>query len=204
MQITHTKTSDLIPYVNNARTHSDEQVSQIAESIKEFGFNNPVLTDGKNGIIAGHGRVLAVQKLGLETVPTVELSHLTNTQRKAYILADNRLAEKSGWDNELLKIKLETLKDDGFGLDLIGFEDFIEQVNEIEMPELRSGDRETFQQITFTLHDDQVEQIKTACDIAKKMGASMYKGQSIKRVKKATSGDQPESGGAVPTNALHI
>ena len=175
MEITQRKTADLIPYVNNARTHSEQQVLQIAASIKEFGFNSPVLVDGENGIIAGHGRVMAAKKLGLDEVPTIELKHLTKTQKKAYILADNRLALNSGWDNDLLALELGELSDDGFDLDLLGFDvdelgiDGFE-AEEVEMPELRSGDKEPFQQMTFTLHDDQVEQIKTACDIAKKMG----------------------------------
>lgn len=179
MQIINKKVADLIPYVNNARTHSDEQVTQIASSIKEFGFTNPILTDGTNGIIAGHGRLMAAKKMGLDEVPTIELSHLTKTQKKAYILADNRLALNSGWNNDLLALELGELSDDGFELDLLGFDDgeldFVTfegiDAEEVDMPELRSGDREPFQQMTFTLHDEQVEQIKTACDIAKKMGA---------------------------------
>ena len=175
MEITQRKTADLIPYVNNARTHSEQQVLQIAASIKEFGFNSPVLVDGENGIIAGHGRVLAAKKLNLDEVPTIELKHLTKTQKKAYILADNRLALNSGWDNDLLALELGELSDDGFDLDLLGFDVYelgIDgfEADEVEMPELRSGDKEPFQQMTFTLHDDQVEQIKAACDIAKKMG----------------------------------
>jgi len=123
MEITQRKTADLIPYVNNARTHSEQQVLQIAASIKEFGFNSPVLVDGENGIIAGHGRVMAAKKLGLDEVPTIELKHLTKTQKKAYILADNRLALNSGWDNDLLALELGELSDDGFDLDLLGFDD---------------------------------------------------------------------------------
>jgi hypothetical protein len=175
MEITQRKTADLIPYVNNARTHSEQQVLQIAASIKEFGFNSPVLVDGENGIIAGHGRVMAAKKLNLDEVPTIELKHLTKTQKKAYILADNRLALNSGWDNDLLALELGELSDDGFDLDLLGFDvdelgiDGFE-ADEVEMPELKSGDKEPFQQMTFTLHDEQVEQIKAACDIAKKMG----------------------------------
>jgi hypothetical protein len=175
MEITQRKTADLIPYVNNARTHSEQQVLQIAASIKEFGFNSPVLVDGENGIIAGHGRVLAAKKLNLDEVPIIELKHLTKTQKKAYILADNRLALNSGWDNDLLALELGELSDDGFDLDLLGFDagelgiDGFE-ADEVEMPELKSGDKEPFQQMTFTLHDEQVEQIKAACDIAKKMG----------------------------------
>jgi ParB-like chromosome segregation protein Spo0J len=123
MQITQRKTADLIPYVNNARTHSEQQVLQLAASIKEFGFTNPVLVDGENGIIAGHGRVMAAKKLNLDEVPTIELKHLTKTQKKAYILADNRLALNSGWDNDLLALELGELSDDGFDLDLLGFDD---------------------------------------------------------------------------------
>lgn len=122
MEITQRKTADLIPYVNNARTHSEQQVLQIAASIKEFGFNSPVLVDGENGIIAGHGRVMAAKKLGLDEVPTIELKHLTKTQKKAYILADNRLALNSGWDNDLLALELQKLEEEGFNLELLGFD----------------------------------------------------------------------------------
>jgi len=113
----------LIPYARNARKHSDEQVAQLAASIREFGFNNPVLVDKENGIIAGHGRVLAARKLGLEAVPCLRLDHLTETQRKAYILADNRLAELGGgWDEEMLGLELADLREADFNLDLAGFD----------------------------------------------------------------------------------
>lgn len=112
---------ELIPYVNNSRTHSDEQVSQVAASIKEFGFTNPILIDGDNGIIAGHGRLMAAKKLGLKEVPTIELSHLTETQKKAYIIADNKLALNAGWDDELLRVEIEDLEIDGFDVGLLGF-----------------------------------------------------------------------------------
>ena len=112
----------LIPYVNNARTHSAAQISKIAASVKEFGFTNPILTDGKRGIIAGHGRVLAAQKLGMETVPVIELAHLSAAQRRAYVLADNRLALDAGWDDELLALELGELRDKGFDLALTGFD----------------------------------------------------------------------------------
>jgi hypothetical protein len=140
MEIIQRKTADLIPYVNNARTHSDAQVLQIAASIKEFGFTNPVLVDGENGIIAGHGRVLAAKKLGLDELPTIELKHLTKTQKKAYILADNRLALNSGWDNNLLALELGELSDDGFDLDLLGFDDFDLTID--DESETNSGDGE--------------------------------------------------------------
>ena len=111
----------LIPYAKNARTHSDEQVAQIAGSIKEFGFNNPVLVDKDNSIIAGHGRVMAARKLGMDKVPVVQLEHMTEAQRKAYVLADNRIALNSGWDTGMLTLELQELKDD-IDLSLLGFD----------------------------------------------------------------------------------
>jgi DNA modification methylase len=117
------KTLDsLIPYINNSRTHSDEQVAQIAASIQEFGWTNPILIDEDNGIIAGHGRLMAARKLGYKEVPTIELKDLTETQKKAYIIADNRLALNAGWDNEMLTIELNDLLADGFALDILGFD----------------------------------------------------------------------------------
>ena len=114
--------SALVPYARNSRTHSDAQVAKIASSIREFGFLNPIITDGDNGIVAGHGRVLAAHKLGLPQVPVIEAKHLTKAQRQAYIIADNRLALDAGWDNELLKIELQDLQGEGFNLELTGFE----------------------------------------------------------------------------------
>jgi len=111
----------LIPYAKNARTHSDEQVAQIAGSIKEFGFNNPVLVDKENSVIAGHGRLMAARKLGMDKVPVVELEHLTESQRKAYVLADNRIALNSGWDTSMLSLELQDLKDN-IDLSLLGFD----------------------------------------------------------------------------------
>ena len=123
LTISYKKIKDLIPYCNNSRTHSDEQVLQIASSIKEFGFTNPVLIDDQGGIIAGHGRIMAAQKLKMDEVPTITLSGLSEAQKKAYIIADNKLALNSGWDDELLKIELEQLKELDFDLGLIGFSD---------------------------------------------------------------------------------
>lgn len=114
-------TDSLIPYARNSRTHSDEQVVQIAASIKEFGFLNPIIIDGDRGIIAGHGRVMAAQKLGLKELPCIEASHLSDTQRRAYIIADNKLALNAGWDDEMLRIELDELGDMGFDLELTGF-----------------------------------------------------------------------------------
>jgi DNA modification methylase len=122
MKITVKKVDSLIPYVKNSRTHSPDQVAQIAASIKEFGWTNPILIDGSNGIIAGHGRLMAARKLGHKEVPTIELKDLTETQKKAYIIADNRLALNAGWDNEMLTIELNDLLADGFALDILGFD----------------------------------------------------------------------------------
>ncbi len=113
----------LVPYARNARTHSESQVAQIAGSIAEFGFVNPVLVGGDNVIIAGHGRVMAAKKLGLQTVPTIKLDHLTENQRRALVIADNKIAENAGWDEELLRLELQNLADEDFDLDLLGFDD---------------------------------------------------------------------------------
>jgi DNA modification methylase len=141
MNFENRPTHSLRPYAGNARTHSPKQIRQIARSIERFGFNNPVLVDDDDQIIAGHGRVEAAKLLGLKTVPTVRLSHLSETERRAYILADNRLAEKAGWDNEILAIELQHLADTGFDVLLTGFEpaevDFIFEGigDESEQPE---------------------------------------------------------------------
>ena len=120
--MSYVETQKLIPYVNNARVHDDYQINQIAASIKEFGFNNPILTDGKNGVVAGHGRLAAAIKLEMEKVPVIELSHLSDVQKKAYILADNRIAENAHWDHELLKVELENLNAGDIDLSIAGFE----------------------------------------------------------------------------------
>lgn len=112
----------LIPYARNSRTHSAAQVAQIAASIREFGFTNPVLTDYDGGIIAGHGRVLAAHKLGMAEVPCITLGWLSETQKRAYVIADNKLALNGGWDEEMLALELEDLKVLDFDLDLLGFE----------------------------------------------------------------------------------
>ncbi|MEZ5789232.1 MAG: site-specific DNA-methyltransferase [Xanthobacteraceae bacterium] len=121
-QIAQWPTAKLVPYARNARLHSDEQVAQIAASIVEFGFTNPILAGSDGVIVAGHGRLAAAQKLGLQSVPVVVLDHLTPTQRRALVLADNRLAENATWDNALLRVELESLQDDGFDIDLTGFD----------------------------------------------------------------------------------
>ena len=122
LEIAYIATTDLIPYANNPRTHSDQQVSQVASSIKEFGFNNPILIDEHNGIIAGHGRLAAAQKLDLKLVPTITLAGLSEAQRKAYVIADNKLTENGGWDYDLLAVEIERLKELDVDIDLTGFD----------------------------------------------------------------------------------
>src|SRR5687767_2536533 len=121
LQIAWRRLGELIPYARNPRTHSDAQVAQIAASIREFGWTVPILVDGANGIIAGHGRVLAARKLGLGRVPVIELAHMTEAQKRAYVLADNQLALNAGWDEALLRLELADLRELGFELGLLGF-----------------------------------------------------------------------------------
>jgi ParB-like chromosome segregation protein Spo0J len=120
MQIKEVAVDKLIPYAKNSRTHSEKQIAEIAASIKEFGFRQPILVDGL-GIIAGHGRLLAARKLGLRQVPTIDCSDLTAAQKKAYIIADNKLAMNAGWDSELLALEMEELLKGNFNLELLGF-----------------------------------------------------------------------------------
>jgi len=173
-EIEQIKTADLVPYARNAKKHDDAQVAKLAGSIREFGFNNPVLIDADNGIIAGHGRVMAAQKLGVASVPCLRLSHLSETQKRAYILADNRLAELGGgWDAEMLKLELADLAATDLDVAELGFLDSdagVFDVCEANLPELESGDRQPFQQKTFTLHDEQAEEIDAAISKAKEMG----------------------------------
>ena len=123
MELIKKKVSELIPYINNSRTHSEEQITQIVSSIKEFGFTNPILIDKDNSIIAGHGRLQAVKRLGLDEVPCILISGLTKTQIKALIIADNQLALNAGWDLEKLSVEIEGLEDDKFDISLLGFDD---------------------------------------------------------------------------------
>lgn len=123
------RVSDLVPYANNARTHSPEQVAQIARSIQEFGFMNPVIVDDEGGVIAGHGRILAAQSLGMTEVPCVEANWLTEDQKKAYVLADNQIATNSGWDLSLLRVEIADLTESGFDIPILGFtDDFLKEL----------------------------------------------------------------------------
>jgi DNA modification methylase len=122
VQIKTVTVDKLIPYVRNSRTHSDAQIAQIAASIKEFGWTNPILVDAENGIIAGHGRLMAARKLGYKEVPVIELKDMTETQKRAYVIADNQLALNAGWDFSLLSLEVADLKENDFDLDLLGFD----------------------------------------------------------------------------------
>lgn len=165
----------LIPYVRNSRTHTEAQVDKVAASIKEFGFLNPVIVDGENGIIAGHCRVMAAKKLGMDTVPTIEAAHLTDAQRRAYVIADNRLALDAGWDDEMLRLEFIDIDDAGLDKLLTGFDpDEIDGISfggesDVldEMPDMDSSDRSPYQQRSFILHDEQAEIVEDAVTLAR-------------------------------------
>lgn len=123
LQVEQLAVASLMPYARNARTHGESQIAQIAASISEFGFVNPILVGEDNGIIAGHGRLMAAKLLGLDEVPIIRLAHLTDTQRRALVIADNKIAENAGWDEEMLKLELQTLQSEMFDLDVLGFDD---------------------------------------------------------------------------------
>lgn len=123
MRIINKGIDELIPYARNSRTHNDAQIAQIAASIKEFGFTNPILIGSDNDIIAGHGRVLAARKLKLNEVPCIVLDGLSDTQKRAYVIADNKLALNSGWDDEMLNLELDYLSEEGFDIELLGFDE---------------------------------------------------------------------------------
>lgn len=158
LQIVYKNVDDLIPYARNAKIHDENNINLIAGSIKSFGFNNPVLLDGENGIIAGHGRVLASKKLGIKQIPTIELQGLSDAEKRAYIIADNRLTEKSEWDKDMLGLELADLKALNIDLDSIGFNE--SEVNELlgvegELPEI--DDRDSPLTKTFTVNYDNAE-----------------------------------------------
>ena len=144
LKIQYKPIADLIPYARNSRTHDEAQVAQIAASIREFGWTNPVLLDGNNGIIAGHGRVIAAHKLGQTEVPTIELSHMDENQKRAYTITDNKLALNANWDDEMLALEIGDLKDAGFDLGLLGFSRF-----EFEDDEEKETDQE--KELNFTI-----------------------------------------------------
>lgn len=163
----------LIPYARNARTHSKDQINKLRSSLREFGFVNPVLIDGDYNIIAGHGRVMAGKEEGMKEVPCVFVEHLTEAQRKAYILADNRLAMDADWDDELLALELFDLNEMDFHMEAMGFsaeELEFAMVNEDDFGEdfdLPDGDKPPFQQMTFTLADEQADFVREMLKKAK-------------------------------------
>lgn len=169
------KVSELVPYAQNSRTHSPEQVAKIAGSIRAFGFANPVLVDEEGTIIAGHGRVMAANQLGMVEVPTITLTGLTETERRQYVIADNRLALDAGWDEAMLALELKAIELDGGSLALTGFDEgeilaLGVGAEETQYPELDSGEKEPFQGMTFTLHDTQAEVVREALNRAKESG----------------------------------
>lgn len=170
-EIKQVSVNDLIPYARNSRTHSSEQVNQIASSINEWGFTTPVLIDTDNQIITGHGRTMAAKKLGMETVPCLVADGWTEAQKKAYVIADNKLALNAGWDDELLALEISDLQEADFNIDLTGFAldelvGFDEDEEDFE-PDLNSDDREPIRNMTFTVSDEQHEIIESILKLAK-------------------------------------
>jgi len=171
LKIDYVATDDLIPYIHNSRTHSEAQVKQIAVSIREFGFTNPILIDDEGTIIAGHGRVMAAKVLQLDEVPTITLGALTDAQRKAYVIADNKLALNAGWDTEVLLAEIESLQDLNFDTQLLGFSaDELSEMLNIEEPELKEESYAEIFNIVVEC-DDEMEQEK----IFNKLEAEGYK-----------------------------
>ena len=160
LKIEYIATDDLIPYIHNSRTHSEAQVKQIAASIREFGFTNPILIDDQGTIIAGHGRVMAAKVLQLDKVPTITLGALSDAQRKAYVIADNKLALNAGWDTEVLLAEIESLQDLNFDTQLLGFsaDELAEMLNIEEKPLKEESYAEIFNIIVEC--DDEMEQEK--------------------------------------------
>jgi len=170
LKIEYVATDDLIPYINNSRTHSESQVKQIAASIREFGFTNPILIDEGGSVIAGHGRLVAAELLNLDEVPTITLEGLTEAQRKAYVIADNKLALNSGWDDELLKIEIETLKNLEFDVSILGWDilpefdgaldySILEDDHEDALDEMQSGVKKAIQIEFDAEHYDEAAQL---------------------------------------------
>ena len=159
------KTSELIPYINNSRTHSDAQINQIASSIKEFGFTNPVLIDEQGGLIAGHGRVMAAKKLSIEEVPCIVLDGLTEAQKKAYIIADNQLPLNAGWDLDTLRLEVESLQELDFNIDLLGFDaNFFLDVVDVEKELIEEKYSEIFNIIIECSDENEQEKIYNKLD----------------------------------------
>jgi ParB-like chromosome segregation protein Spo0J len=155
-KIEHWPIDRLIPYARNSRTHSDVQIAQIAASIKEWGFTTPVLVDESGGIIAGHGRTLAARKLGLKAIPVVIASGWTDAQKRAYVIADNKLATNANWDEEMLKLELHALAEEEFQLDMTGFSP--DELTEIMFGELIKTEEPEEQSVSSTF------EVSVSCD----------------------------------------
>lgn len=175
--IVYKDTSTLIPYVGNSRTHSDAQVKQIAASIQEFGFTNPILIDENAGVIAGHGRILAATLVNEKKVPCIVLSGLTKAQKKALVIADNKISLNADWDLEKLTLELEGLGDLEYDLTLTGFID--EELSAMilgdissaaDYPNLPEGDKSSLREISFVFDGEQAETVQKALAIAKEKG----------------------------------
>lgn len=175
-KVQHWEIDKLIPYARNSRTHSDEQVSQIAASMKEWGVTSAVLVDEEGGIIAGHGRVMAAKKLGMTTLPVMVASGWTDVQKKAFVIADNKLALNAGWDAALLSLEFDALKADGFDIGIVGFNDqemkeLFHDIETSQLPELDSSEDKPLQQMTFIVSNEQAEEVKRAIDSAIAVGS---------------------------------
>lgn len=169
-----TSISDLVPYANNSRTHTPAQIEKVARSIQEFGFINPVVIDSRsNMIVAGHARIEAAKRLGMESVPCIDVQHLSKRQAQAYVIADNRLAEDAGWDESMLIEEMRDLQIGAFDLTILGFSEKqmeafgFGEVESAGMPSLGSGDRDPYQQRTFILHDEQAQVLDDALTLAR-------------------------------------
>jgi len=184
---------DLTLYKNNPRVHSDTQIERLAISLTEFGFTNPVLVDDTGNVICGHGRIAAAKKIGLDTVPTITLSHLTEDQRRAYIIADNQLALNSSWDDDILKYELEKLSENGFDLSLLGWGDDIPAfADEPDYGSLDDFDDPTselandvMKAIQIEFRPEDYEEAKEVVSEARKKG--IYIGQELVKTLKALS-----------------
>lgn len=180
-QIVMRATASLVGYARNSRTHDERQVEALRKSITEYGFTNPILIDGDRGVIAGHGRIMAAEQLGMPEVPCIELRHLTNEQKRAYLIADNAIGTMSAWNEALLAQELADLSGVGIEAVDLGFSsEEVDRLMEImgtefakpldAWPTLPSGDRAPIQQVTLTLHDDQVAMLNRAIKKARGMG----------------------------------
>lgn len=169
LKIEYKDIDSLIPYINNTRTHSKEQIEQVKSSIKEFGMCTPIGIHNDT-IVYGHARIQSMKELGYKEVPTLDLSHLTEAQKKAYIIADNKIALNAGWDEDLLQLELMALDELGFDYSNLGF-DFdidIEELDDEEFePNIKTGDREPIRNMTFTVSDEQHELIEEVLKLAK-------------------------------------